>query len=84
MVILICRNFNTFHRSISVIALKLKSKELCYHVRVVDGTLEVVEMDITKSYPFLESKPRDVNVACVRYGSAVVSYICGYHVINID
>ena len=37
MIFLICGCFNVFYRSISMIALEKKSKELCYYIRVING-----------------------------------------------
>ena len=43
-----------------------------------------MKADIAKADPFLESKPRDINLACGRCGSAVVCYMYSCCIINID
>ena len=65
-------------------ALELKSKEYCHYVRLVDGAQEVVELDITKADPFLESKPRHTNVVYARCRSAVIGNIYSSYIIYID
>ena len=67
-----------------MMALELKSKEFCYYVRVIDGAREVVEADMTKADQFLESKPRDANVACARCRSTMVYHMCRSYIICID
>ena len=67
-----------------MMVLELKSKEFYYHIGVVYSVQEVVEADITKVDLFLESKPRDANVAYARCRFAVVCYMHSSYVIYVD
>ena len=75
MLWLICGCFNVSYRSMSVMALELKAEEFGHYVGVVHGAREVVQADMTQADPFLESKPRDANVACARCRLAVICHV---------